>query len=258
MNTVSVVTVCYNSANTIRETIASVLEQDYPFMEYLVVDGGSTDGTLDILDFYSDKISKVISEPDRGIYDAMNKGIGFATGDLVCMLNSDDIYASSSSLRHLVECLQSHNVDSVYADLVITDSLDTNKILRYYNSSRFNPNRLRYGWMPPHPTFMVRRKLYERWGNYSLNYKISSDYEMMVRLLYKHSVSYAYLPEVIVKMRSGGVSTGGLRSNWILNNEIVHACKVNGLYTSLFLLSLKIPAKLLEYFKMPKYQVNRE
>jgi len=112
--------------------------------------------------------------------------------------------------------------------------------------------------MPPHPTFMVKRKLYERWGNYSLNYKISSDYEMMVRLLYKHSVSYAYLPEVIVKMRSGGVSTGGLRSNWILNNEIVHACKVNGLYTSLFLLSLKIPAKLLEYFKMPKYQVNRE
>ena len=129
MNTVSIITVCYNSKGTIRETIESVLEQDYPSIEYLVIDGGSTDGTLDILDTYIDDISKVVSEPDRGIYDAMNKGIGFATGDLVCMLNSDDVYASSSSVRGLVECLQSQNVDSVYADLVITDSLDTREHL---------------------------------------------------------------------------------------------------------------------------------
>ena len=258
MNNVSIVTVCRNSKDTIEETIKSVLEQDYPFIEYLVIDGGSTDGTLEILDRYKDMIDKVISEPDRGIYDAMNKGIGFATGDLVCMLNSDDVYASASSVRHLVQWLQSQKVDSVYADLVITDSLDTNKILRYYNSSRFNPGRLRYGWMPPHPTFMVKRELYEKWGSYSLNYKISADYEMMVRLLYRYGVSYAYLPEVIVKMRSGGVSTRGLLSSWILNKEIVDACNTNGLNTSLLRLSLKIPCKLLEYLKKPKYSAFRQ
>ena len=252
----SIITVSYNSARTIQETIESVLEQDYHFIEYVVIDGGSTDGTLDILERYREKISVIISESDSGIYDAMNKGIQVSTGELVCMLNSDDVYASPSSVRHLVECLITKNTDTVYADLVITDPSEANRVLRYYDASTFKPERLRYGWMPPHPTFIAKRELYEKWGGYSLKYKISADYEMMVRLLYKAKVSYAYLPEVVVKMRSGGVSTGGFRSSWILNSEIVTACKENGLETSMLRLMLKIPAKIMEHFRRPVVASN--
>jgi len=256
MITVSVITVCFNSASTIRDTINSVLEQDYPCIEYLVIDGASTDGTVEIVKDFGDKISNIISEPDDGIYDAMNKGIEVATGDVVCMLNSDDTYASSSSVRNLVECMESEGTDTVFADLVITAPLDTGHILRYCDASRFNLSRFRFGWMPPHPTFLAKRELYKNWGYYSLKYKIASDYEMMVRLLYKARVSYAYLPKVVVKMRAGGISTAGFRSSWVLNKEIVDACRVNGLKTNIFNVLLKIPEKILEYFRKPKSAIS--
>ena len=249
---VSVITVCFNSADTIRNTIESVLSQDYPSIEYIIIDGGSTDQTINIIQDYSDQISTVISEADRGIYDAMNKGIQAATGDVVGMLNSDDIYSTRSSVRHLVERLVEAQTDSVFADLVFIDQVDSNHISRYYDSSRFHPERLRFGWMPAHPTFYVKRHIFENWGGYSLDYQIATDYEMMVRLFYKADITYTYLPEVVVKMRTGGVSTSGLRSSWILNKEIVRACKTNGLETNLIWVLLKMPMKLVEYFKKPR------
>ena len=249
---VSIITVALNSAATIRDTIESVLLQDYPSIEYIIIDGGSSDGTIEIIEEYRDCISKFISEPDHGIYDAMNKGIEAATGDMVCIINSDDFYATGSAIKHLVHRMIKKGSDIVFADLVIVDPADSNRILRYYDSSLFHPERLRYGWMPAHPTFLAKRGLYERWGAYSLDYQIAADFEMMVRLLYKARASYAYLPEIIVKMRAGGVSTNGLRNSLILNNEIVSACKLNGLDTSLFRVMLKLPRKLMEYWKRPR------
>ena len=246
----------FNSAVTIRDTIESVLGQDYPSIEYIIVDGGSTDATMRVVSEYEGRISTVISEPDRGIYDAMNKGIRAATGDLVCKLNSDDVYASSRAVRELVTCIQESGADTVFADLVVVDPSDMDRMVRYYKSSRFRPERLRYGWMPAHPTFVAKRALFDEWGLYSLDYRIAADYEMMVRLLYRARVSYAYLPRVVVKMRAGGVSTSGVRSSWLLNNEIVRACRQNGLDTNLLLVLLKIPAKLLETFRRPPRGFN--
>ena len=253
---VSIVTVCFNSAETIRDTIESVLAQNYSHIEYIIVDGGSTDGTLEIIKEYRDSVSVLINEPDQGIYDAMNKGIQAASGDVVATLNSDDFYADELSVQKLVSCMENAGTETVFADLVLVSPNDKEKIIRYYNSSHFSPEKLRYGWMPAHPTFLAKRALFDKWGPYSLNYRISADFEMMVRLLYKAKVSYAYLPEVVVKMRAGGVSTSGLRNSWTLNNEIVRACRENGLKTSLFRVLMKIPAKLLEYIRRPKSYTN--
>jgi len=249
MKKISIITVCFNSAATIRETIDSVLAQDYPSIEYIIVDGASIDGTIDIVREYGDRIDVVISEPDRGIYDAMNKGIRVATGDVVGLINSDDFYADDSSVSRLIACMQATDADTVFADLAIVDGKDTERTIRYYSSGAFHPDRLRYGWMPAHPTFFVKRELYKTHGGFSLDYRIASDFEMVARLLHTAKASYSYLPGVVVKMRAGGASTSGLKSSWILNREIVRACLANGIKTSLPRVLLKIPAKLMEYIR---------
>ena len=249
---ISIITACYNSATTIRETVDSVLAQDYPDIEYIIVDGGSSDGTMEIVRGYGDRIDVVISETDQGIYDAMNKGIQVATGDVVGLLNSDDFYVDESSVRQLIERMENAGSDTVFADLVIVDARDTERIVRYYDSSSFHPRRLCYGWMPAHPTFLVKRELYEKFGGFSLDYRIAADFEMVVRLLHTAGASYAYLPVVVIKMRVGGISTSGLKSSWVLNMEIVRACRANGLKTSLPRVLLKTPAKIMEYLRRPK------
>jgi glycosyltransferase involved in cell wall biosynthesis len=246
---VSIITVCFNSAKTIRDTIESVLSQDYPDIEYIVIDGRSSDQTIPIVNEYSDRISVIVSEVDRGIYDAMNKGINLATGDIVGLLNSDDVYINEHVVSELMQLMQSAKVDSVFADLVIVDPLDLNRVLRYYDSSFFSPKKFRFGWMPAHPTFFVKKSLYEKVGPYSLKYKIAADYEMLIRLLWVEQASYAYLRKPMVRMRHGGTSTSGLGRNWLLNKEIVKACKANGIYTNVVMLALKIPRKLLSLLK---------
>lgn len=242
----TIVTVCLNSVSTIRDTIESALSQDYPDIEYVIVDGGSTDGSVNIIEEYSGEISKIISEPDKGIYDAMNKGIQIATGEAVCMLNSDDLYTDATSVSRLVQKMKSSGSDTIFADLVYVSRHNSNRIIRYYDSSNFHPGLLRCGWMPAHPTFLIKRALYEKWGGYRIDYQIAADFEMMVRLFYKAGVSYSYLPYVAVKMGIGGISTGGFRNSYILNKEIVRACKENGLETNLLRVLLKFPAKILE------------
>lgn len=243
---VSIITVCFNSEKTIRDTIESVLSQSYKEIEYIVIDGGSTDSTLAILEGYREKISHLVSERDEGIYDAMNKGIALAQGDVVGMLNSDDVYFDENTVGIMMHKLSSTGSDCVFADLLVVDRDNLKRVRRYYDSSRFTPKKFRYGWMPAHPTFFVKKSIYNLVGNFSLDYKIASDYEMLVRLLWVKKISYAYLKKPIVRMRQGGASSSGLSRNWILNREIVMACKAHGINTSLFLLTLKIPGKLLE------------
>lgn len=243
---VSIITACRNSAKTIREAIESILSQDYPQIEHIVIDGGSTDGTADIVRSYGAQISVFVSEPDRGIYDAMNKGLERASGDLVGMLNSDDVYSDSKVIGELVATLQAARADAVFADLVYVDPHDTTRVRRYYNSGRWSPARFRFGWMPAHPTFFIKREWYLRYGRYSLEFRIAADFEMLVRLLHRGRATYAYLPRPVVRMRTDGVSTRGLRHSWLLNREIVRACRRNGIWTTLPLVLLKVPAKLLE------------
>ena len=252
----SVVTVCYNSAATIGETIESVLSQDQEELEYIIIDGGSTDGTQGIVEKYEGNISYFVSEPDKGIYDAMNKGLRQASGDVIGMLNSDDIYIDSSIVSKMCKIIEEDGKDTAFADLLIVDPKDTSCVRRYYDSSFFSPERLRMGWMPAHPSLFVRRDIYERCGEYALHYSIASDFEMIVRLYHNINASYTYLSEPIIRMRAGGVSTAGLRSTIKLNMEIVRACRAHGIKSSLPMILSKGPRKLLEVFRGRRYAGN--
>ncbi|MCE7530510.1 glycosyltransferase family 2 protein [Polynucleobacter sp. IMCC 29146] len=241
---VSIITVSFNSAKTIADTIESVLSQDFPEIEYIIVDGNSSDDTVQIIRQYENRISKWISEKDQGMYDAMNKGIAMATGDVIGILNSDDIYINTHVISDLMALLEKEKAQVVFADLILVDQNDDNKVLRYYDSSHFHPDKFRFGWMPAHPTVFVRRELYQAVGKFSTTYQIAADYEMLIRMLAIQKASYAYFPKPVVRMRSGGASTAGISRNWILNKEIVRACKENGIYSNMAMLLLKLPYKL--------------
>ncbi len=244
---ISIITVAYNSETTIRDTIESVISQTYPNIEYIIVDGKSTDKTLDIVNEYREKISLVISEPDKGIYDAMNKGITYATGDVIGILNSDDFYETTDALEYMANQIILHpEVDIFFGDLVFCKQNNTTIVTRIYQAKSFKPWKLRFGWMPPHPSTFIRKKAYNLVGSYSLKYKISADYEMFVRMLFSHKLSYKWCNKILVRMRQGGISTSGYKNSLNLNKEIVSACKYNGLYTNIILVMLKIPFKLLE------------
>ncbi len=249
---ISIITVSYNSDSTIRDTIDSILSQDYKVIEYIIIDGASTDGTVDIIRSYKDRISKFISEKDNGIYDAMNKGIRLAAGDVVGILNSDDVYLDDKVITTVVKQFKTKKVDSVFADLVYVNGDNLQKVVRYYSSADFEPGRFAYGWMPAHPTFFARREVYEKYGLFKTDYKIASDYEMLVRLLARHKISYNYIPKTLVKMRTGGLSTRNLKSNWILNKEIVRACAENGISTNLLKVISKYPKKIFQLIDRPR------
>lgn len=249
---VSIITVAFNSANTIGEAIESVLSQDYPAIEHLVIDGGSTDGTAEIVGGFGNRIATFVSEPDRGIYDAMNKGIRLARGSIVGMLNSDDTYTDERAVSDLMEAMQRESTDSAFGDVIYVDQDDTDRIVRYYRSNRWSPWRFRFGWMPAHPTFFVKREWYERCGLFSLDYRIAADFEMLVRLLHVAGVSYTYVGRPIVRMRSGGASASGWSNSLTINREIVRACRAHGIWTGLPLMALKVPGKLLELSVGPR------
>jgi len=200
----SVLTVSCNSRDTIKYTINSVLSQTYNNIEYIIIDGGSTDGTADLVKSYGKNINKFLSEKDNGIYNAMNKGIKLSSGDIIGFLNSDDVYFDDSIINKVVNIFENEKVDCVYGDLVYVS--ENNKIKRYWKSGNFNLKSFKNGWMPPHPSFFVKKDVYEKYGGFNENYRISADYELMVRLLYKNKISTFYLPEILVKMKTGGVS----------------------------------------------------
>ena len=250
---VSIITVCYNSDKTICDTIESVLAQNYSDIEYIVIDGGSIDDTLNIIKEHESSIDIMISESDKGIYDAMNKGIRFSSGEVVSFLNSDDFYESPDVISDVVNQFKSNPESNlVFGDVVIVEPSNTQKIVRFYNSYKFRTWKLRFGWMPPHPASFFKRSAYELAGMFNLDYKIAADYELFVRMLMVHKFNFTRINKVLVRMRAGGLSTSGFKSNYLLNSEIVKACKRNGVYTNLFFVLLKIPFKLLELFKKPK------
>lgn len=242
----SIVTVCFNSEATIEQCIRSVLSQDYVDIEYIVIDGGSTDKTPEIVERYLSSISTFVSESDDGIYDAMNKGIRACTGDIIGILNSDDAYASNNEISEVVKSFELNPKAKIVLGNVQFINFDTGRIIRNYSAKRFRPYKLRFGWMPPHPASFIKRDIYENYGLYSLDFKISADYERFVHWIYVRRIEFAKLHRTIVNMRVGGASTAGFKSVYTLNKEIVRACKQNGLYTNIFLLLFKFPFKLLE------------
>lgn len=247
---VSLITVCFNSSKTIERTIQSVQNQLYDNIEYIIVDGGSIDGTIDIISSYSNVVTKFITEPDNGLYDAMNKGIKLASGDILGIINSDDFYHRNDSISKVVEGFSDKTVECVFADIRFVSSDDLDKTVRYYSSKRFNLESFSWGFMPAHPTFFTYRKNFEKFGGYKTDYKIAADFELLVRFLYKHQLSYRYLNFDLMKMRLGGISTASLKSTWIINREDLRACRENGLKTNYIRLYFRYFRKILEFIPL--------
>jgi glycosyltransferase len=245
---VSIITVTYNSAETIEDTLKSVLKQDYSDIEYIIIDGASTDATLAILGKYKDNISILISEKDVGIYDALNKGVQHATGDVVAILHSDDFYAHSQVISDYVKVFTETQAQAVYADLHYVDRVNVSKIVRNWVSGDYKKHSFYWGWMPPHPTFVVKRELYSTLGLFNLKFKSAADYELMLRFVLKGAISIAYLKEVTVKMRTGGQSNITLTNRINANREDRMAWKQNGLRPGFFTLYLKPIRKLFQFF----------
>lgn len=223
---VSIITVCYQAVETIEETLRSVKNQCYSNKEHIVIDGGSTDGTVNVLNQYKSHFSVYLSEKDRGIYDAMNKGIARATGDIIGFLNADDLFAHSHVLEHIVRAFRTNEAQAIYADLVYFKQVHKQeKIVRYFKSMSFQKGLFAKGWCPPHPTFYVKRSVYQELGGFRLDLAMGNDVELMMRFLEKAHIDAYYLPEVLVKMRVGGVSNQSLRNIWLQNKAILAAAK---------------------------------
>ena len=229
---ISVITVSYNSAATIADTMHSVARQSHPDIEHIVIDGGSTDATLALVAEHGKRVTTVVSEPDRGIYDAMNKGLARATGDVVGLINSDDFYASPDALARIASTFADPTVDLVYADLCYVAQDDVKRTVRYWRSNPFEPGLFARGWAPPHPTLFIRREFFARFGNFDLAFPIAADMELMVRFFEVHRLRSRHLPEVLVHMRTGGTTNRSVQNIVQQNREIWRALNKHGLAAS--------------------------
>jgi glycosyltransferase len=226
---ITLITVTYNSEKYLSHCIESVLEQTHNDIEHIIIDGKSTDKTVSIIKKYESKITTWISETDRGMYDAINKGIKLATGDVIGILNSDDMLVSKDVIATIAKTFEEQNVDSVYGDLEYVDKEDTNRIFRVWKGKKYNRNLFKMGWMPGHPTFYIKKELIEKHGMYENHYYTAADYEFMARYLYKHKISSFYLPKMIVKMRMGGASNKNINQRIRANRRDYLAMKQNSI-----------------------------
>lgn len=249
---ISIITVSYNSSKTIYDTINSINIQTYPNIEHIFIDGLSNDDTLNIINSNSLRSPIIVSEKDKGLYDAMNKGISIATGDIIGILNSDDVYSNKNIISNIIKQMELFKVDSVYGDLIYTKPDDLSQIVRCWKSGSFNKNKFLYGWMPPHPTFFVKRDIYLKYGVFNLTLKSAADYEIMLRFLYKNCISTAYVNEVLVKMRSGGKSNQNLISRLKGNKEDRLAWRLNNLKPLFITLMFKPLRKVLQFLIISK------
>ncbi len=247
MPKISLITAVYNRVSTIEQAIESVVSQQNCKFEYIVVDGNSTDGTIDLIGQYHEQINHLIHEPDRGLYDALNKGIDVATGDFVGFLHADDLLAGPHVLEQIEQACGG-DVDGVYGDLVYVDKEDPSRITRIWSAGEFRLSNMSFGWMPPHPTFYLRRELYQRWGGYRLEFGTAADYELMVRMLVKHKSRVAYIPQTLVKMRVGGQSNLSIANRLKANRQDRLAWSINGLRPPLGLRFLKPLRKLHQFW----------
>ena len=243
----SVITVSYNSSDFISSAIESVASQKNVDIEYIIIDGNSKDKTVSIIQSYGNKVAKFISEPDKGIYDAMNKGLSLATGDVIGILNSDDFYPDSDVIAQVAQAFEKNpNVDMVLGnvDFVKADNLDLP--VRFYSSFGFAPWKMRFGFMPAHPAAFIKRSAYEKVGSYALGYKIGADFEWFVRALMVQRLSYVKLNQTLVRMREGGVSTSGFKSYWLTSKEQLRALRNNGVYSNWLFVLTRLPIKFLQ------------
>jgi glycosyltransferase involved in cell wall biosynthesis len=245
---ISIITVTYNSAATLAHTLESVHAQDYPDIEHVLVDGASNDHTVAIIQSFP-HVAKWVSEKDNGLYDAINKGIKMATGDVIGILNSDDFFPGKHIVSRIARAFSENNVAAVYGDIAFVRPGRLEKVVRLYSSKKFTPRRFGYGYMPAHPSFYVRKTCYDTMGVYKTDYTIAADYELLMRFIFKYAIPYAYIPEILVYMRTGGVSNKNISSRYTLNKEIIRACRENGVNTNMALLSLKYINKIFEYIK---------
>ena len=244
---ISLITSVYNNQETIAEAIDSVLSQTYPDIEYIIIDGGSTDATVNIIKSYKNRLAAFISEPDQGIYDGLNKGIKLATGDVIGFLHSDDLYENNRVIEKVAQAFKDNDIDSVYGDLTYVNKNDPSKIIRYWKSGIFTRRKLAYGWMPPHPTFFVKRAIYQQFGLFDTSFKIAADYDLILRFLGKYAISTYYIPAVFIKMRVGGESNKSLKNILQKSWEDLRAMQNNSVGNFISLL-VKNFSKLQQFF----------
>jgi glycosyltransferase involved in cell wall biosynthesis len=249
---ISVITVSYNSGATIAHTLRSVREQSYGEIEHIIIDGGSTDNTLQVIACEGQHITKVVSERDNGIYDAMNKGIDLATGEVIAFINADDFYASPNVLETVAAVFDKSGVDCCYGDLCYVSQTDPTKTVRYWRSSEFVPGSFEVGWCPPHPTFLVRRSIYQRLGGFNLSFNIASDFELMARFLGVAQLSSQYIPEILIKMRLGGTTNRSISNIFKQNIEILRALKALGFqFSTVSFLQSKLRSRTIQFIRKP-------
>ena len=259
---ISIITATYNSLQHLPDVISSIGQQTYPNIEFVVIDGGSTDGTVEYLK-QSNLVSQLISEPDKGIYDALNKGVQLATGEIIGFLHSDDLFASPKTLEDIVRAFLTvspatgKKPDVVHGDLVFVDQNNTNKIVRYWKSQPFKPGLLQRGWMPPHPTIFMRREVYEKHGLFNINLKCAADYDYILRVFQDKTLNIQYLPKVITKMRMGGMSTGGIKNLINKKKEDYWVLKHNKMPFPIWILLAKNVSKIPQLiFRNKKKNLN--
>lgn len=245
---VSIITATYNSSETILDTLKSLEQQSYPNIEYIIVDGASKDNTLDVVRDNCSRVSKIISEPDKGIYDALNKGIQAATGDVIGFLHSDDLFAYPDAVADIVATLEKNQSQAAYADLAYVSKDDTDKMIRLWTSGSYQRNKMLSGWMPPHPTFYMTRELYLSLGQFDLGFKIAADYDSLLRYLWSNKVSMSYLPKVLIKMRVGGASNRSLSNIYKKTCEDIQALKNNNVFWPKAIL-IKNFSKIPQFFR---------
>jgi glycosyltransferase involved in cell wall biosynthesis len=241
---VSVITSCYNAGATIEDTILSVLSQEGIELEYIIIDGASTDDTMEILDMYKNWITTIVSEPDQGMYFALNKGLALATGDFIAFLHADDVFASKDVLKLVAEAFEKLPTETVYGNLKYVNRNDLDKVVRSWDSGSYKKAKWRKGWMPPHPSFFAKKKCYERWGDFNTSFKSAADYELMLRFLFKNSASSQHIPMDCVLMRTGGKSNITWQNRLLANREDVRAWTVNGIKPPIGLAVMKPLRKL--------------
>jgi glycosyltransferase involved in cell wall biosynthesis len=249
--TFSIITVVRNRADTIAEAIESVAAQRHSGVAHLVIDGASTDGTLSMIARYRERLSYFVSEPDAGIYDAMNKGLRAAKGEVIGFLNADDVYADERVLSDVAGCFDDPSVDAVYGDLVYVSCSDPQRIVRYWRSGEYRPGLFKSGWMPAHPTFFARRAVYERYGGFDLSFRLQADFDLTMRLLEVHRIQFRYLPRVLVRMRTGGATNSSIRNVIKGNLEAYRACRKNSPGVSPIFVVRKVLSRVPQFFARP-------
>jgi len=243
---ISVITVCFNSQATLQKAIDSVASQRGVEVEHIVIDGGSHDATVDIIQRNAKRLAHFVSEPDNGVYHAMNKGLKLATGEIIAFLNSDDVYSHPKVLELVSRRMQEEALDALYGNVEFFHPGNPDRVVRTYDSGRFRPSRIGWGWMPAHPALFVRQSIYQRFGHFREDYKIAGDYEFVARIFKDRQMKSAHVDQVLVRMQTGGLSTAGLRATYLLNREILQACRENGIRSNWFMVLSKYFLKLRE------------